>query len=375
MNNKDKKALEDFEKEFDKKMEELNSVIAEKFKGFRDQLNSWGIDETNKEDIKKQLAEAYRQGVQQRKDPKYADLGAWGKYQEVWRLDDKAWLAERKTEWRKVSKNLDLIHKHKTDLPKRLRKYHKELFFYGKIHKKLRTDPTPFAYSQLFFLMWYFPDPSEEVFREFCGACPAKGGELEKARDMLLDYSYLGKDDYGLLGGREALFAKVLIPPLDCKQELTFQPNGEVLKGLWPLSVFTKCVRNSHALLASWPSGKWPSPYVVGQYLWDQMDYAFEHYYSEISAIDKYGDNFFLFGEPDRNMLSEISYLFDLLYMLLDFDEREGAPRDNPVARSLRERLLSRFNARGFSPRLMAVWDEVKAHYESGSQEPLWGLF
>ena len=57
---------------------------------------------------------------------------------------------------------------------------------------------------------------------------------MRRARDWLLDYSRLGKGDYGLLGGSEELFAKVLIPPLDCHEALVFQPNGEVLKDLWP---------------------------------------------------------------------------------------------------------------------------------------------
>jgi hypothetical protein len=256
-----------------------------------------------------------------------------------------------------------------------LRKHHKELFFYGKIYKEVRTgDPSPFAFCQLFFLMWYFPKPSEEIFREFCGASPATY-ELEDARDMLLNYCNLGKGEYGLLGGREELFAKVLIPPLDCHEELVFEPNGGVLKNLWPRTVYSSCVAAGRYLLSSWPPEKWPNPYLVGQYLWDQFDYAFEHYYHQMSTIDKYGRNRFLFAELDRKMPGSIHYLFEVLRMVLDFDEREGAPRDNPAARTLREKLLTRFEAREFSPRLMAVWDEVKAHYESGSKEPLWGLF
>jgi hypothetical protein len=330
----------------------------------------------SKAEIKKMMEEVYRRSVQLRENPHYKDLGAWTKYQDAWHPDEKSWLNQRKKEWRQVSKNLDLIHDQNGKLPKRLRKYHKELFFYGTIFKETRTaDPSPFGSSQLFYLMWYFPEPSEEIFREFCGAYPAKGGELKRARQLLLDYSYLGKGAYGLLGGREALFAKVLIPPLDCKQELIFQPNGEILRDLWPLGVFTKCVHSSKGLLASRKSENWPSPYIAGQYLWDQMDYAFEHYYEQISTIDKYGKNRFLFADLRRKMPSQISYLFDLLHMILDFDEREDAPRDNPAARALRERLLTRFESRGFSPRLMSIWNEVKAHYESGSKEPLWGLF
>jgi len=334
------------------------------------------MSEKSTEEIKKMMEEVYRRAVQQRNNPHYANLGAWDKYKDFWRSNDKAWLVERKKEWRQVSKNLELIHDRTGDLPKRFRKHHKDLFFYGTIYpEKQDGSGSPFGFCQLFYLMWYFPEPSEDVFREFCGASPAKGGELKKTRDMLFDNSNLGKGDYGLLGGREALFAKVLIPPLDCKENLVFQPNGEVLKGLTPWAMFSSCVSAGRYLLSSWPQEKWPNPYLVGQYLWDQFDYAFEHYYTEMSAIDKFGENRFLFGQPDRERPGSIHYLFEVLRMVLDFDEREGAPHDNPAARTLREKLLSRFNAREFSPRLMAVWDEVKAHYESGSQEPLWGLF
>ncbi len=334
------------------------------------------MSEKSTEEIKKMMEEVYRRAVQARIAPGYADLTAWNKFQDAWRPDDKEWLAERKKEWRQVSKNLDLIHDKNGKLPKRLRKHHKELFFYGKIYQEVVTgDPSPFGFCQLFYLMWYFPEPSEDVFREFCGASPAKGHQLKKARDMLLDYSYLGKGDYGLLGGREELFVKVLIPPLDCKVELVFQPNGEVLQGLWPIRIFEACVFGTKNMLNTRKTNSRPNPYTIGQYLWDQMDYAFDHYYDQLSTIDKYGRNFFLFGEPERRQPSKVSYLFELLDMILDFDERERAPRDNPVAVALRERLLSRFNSRGFSPRLMAIWDEAKAHYESGSEEPLWGLF
>ncbi|MEJ2467178.1 MAG: hypothetical protein P8045_16050 [Candidatus Thiodiazotropha sp.] len=293
----------------------------------------------------------------------------------AWRPDDKAWLVARKQEWRQVMKILDLIHDQNRSLPKRLRKHHKELFFYGTFYpEKLDGSASPFGFCQLFFLMWYYPEPSEEIFRAFCGA-PFARYQLEKARNMLLDYSYLGSGPYGFLGGREELFVKVLIPPLDCCEQLVFPPSGAVLKDLSPWKVFGKCVGHSCDLLSSSPPERRPHPYIVGQYLWDQMDYAFEHYYEKLSYMDQFNRNSFLFADLDREMPSEIFYLFDLLRLILDFDERKDAPRDNPVAVALRERLLCRFESRGFSSRLMAVWDEAKAHYESGSKEPLWGLF
>lgn len=330
----------------------------------------------SKAEIKKMMEEVYRRSVQLRENPHYKDLGAWTKYQDAWHPDEKSWLNQRKKEWRQVSKNLDLIHDQNGKLPKRLRKYHKELFFYGTIFKETRTaDPSPFGSSQLFYLMWYFPEPSEEIFREFCGAYPAKGGELKRARQLLLDYSHLGKGEYGLLGGREELFVKVLVPELDCNQKLVFHPNSEELSEVSPWTIFSSCIAAGRYLLSSWPMEKWSNPYLVGQYLWDQFDYAFEHYYDQISICNELGENRFLFGVPKKRRPGSIHYLFEVLRMVLDFDEREDAPRDNPAARALRERLLTRFESRGFSPRLMSIWNEVKAHYESGSKEPLWGLF
>lgn len=303
----------------------------------------------------------------------YRDIGCWGDYQSAWRSEDKEWMAARKQEWRQVSKNLDLIHDQNFKVPKRLRKHHKELFFYGTIYRELSATPSPFGNCQLFFLMWYYPEPSVEIFQKFCGAPPALG-QLEIARKMLLDYSFLNRGDYGLLGGREEFFVKTLIPSLDCDEALIFQANGAVLKDFSPETVFNKCVRHSLGLLSSRQPNKWPSPYIVGQYLWDQMDYAFQHYYDRLSFVDQYDENRFLFADLDRQLPSDIHYLFEVLRMVHDFDEREGAPRENPVARALRERLLTRFESRNFSPRLMAVWDEVRAHYESGKEEPLWGL-
>lgn len=109
------------------------------------------MNEQSNEEIKKMMEEVYRLAVQQRIAPGYADLGAWNEFSDAWRPDDKAWLTERKKEWRQVSKNLDRIHDQNGKLPKRLRKHHKELFFYGKIYQEVVTgDPSPFGFCQLF---------------------------------------------------------------------------------------------------------------------------------------------------------------------------------------------------------------------------------
>ena len=108
----------------------------------------------------------------------------------------------------------------------------------------------------------------------------------------------------------------------DCCEQLVFQPNGAVLKDLTPGEVFGKCVGHSRDLLSSSSPERRPHPYIVGQYLWDQMDYAFEHYYEKLSCVRQFNRNRFLFAELERKMPSEIFYLFELLLLILDFDER-----------------------------------------------------
>ncbi len=86
------------------------------------------------------------------------------------------------------------------------------------------------------------------------------------------------------------------------------------------------------------------NPYAPGQYLWDHLSYNFEHY-----PVDC------LSGEYS------IPRLEACLQAILSFQEKE----DKPALTKLRNTLYERFEAKDFSDRLLAFWDEQKVKYEN----------
>lgn len=268
--------------------------------------------------------------------------------QNPWRPDDAAWLAQRKAEWGLIKRNLDRMT---LRISKRAQQVHKEFFFYGSL-----PEPRPWGWqggdafdnALPLFEIWYHPALTEEVVREIYKKQVTPDG-LVRAREFLFLFP---QDEfataYGMLGGREHAAVKLLFPGLDWKEERIFPKWGlRYALSQHPYVLCMSCLGSTGLLL----SRKNCNPFAPGQYLWDHLDFAFEHYKSDFEEFS-------------------LRHLNWVLWLIADFDVRETAPRDHPPAAALRERLFQRFVARGFGPVLMSYWDKVRTAFESGAPAP-----
>lgn len=274
--------------------------------------------------------------------------------QERWKTDDKAWMAQRKDEWRKVKENLGKMD---NEVLRRGHKYHKELFFQGSINP-LFSDSTEivranlvgtFGSCPLFFKMWYYPEASEEdladlFYREGTRHSHRAAIELLFGAFTHADFS----SSYGMLGGREESFVKVLMPGLDWKEKRSFSAQGEqYTSSIHPGLVFRYCIPHTAGLLSSYPI----NPHAPGQYLWTHLIYACAHYPDLVIR------------EDERAFWDK--QLRKFVHMILDFEIREGAPTDCPEAVNLRSWLYKNFEQGAMPEMLMSYWREEKAKFEA----------
>lgn len=277
----------------------------------------------------------------------------------IWRVDNKAWLAARNSEWKQVVENLKLME---LEVDRKAHKYHKHLFIYGEMHpdvvdmdaivKSNLLGIRIFEGKEIFYRMWYHPEPNLELFKEMVEQ-QDYSDEIEGARQLMFN-RYSQNDfasNYGMCGGREEFMVKALVPSADYSEKRAF-PNAakEISLGLSPESVYRFCVPTTSGLL------KYPTnPFSPGQYLWDHLDFAVQRHWKK--ALGDLGQN----------------YLRVALYRILDFYERPGKHQKWDHALKLREHLFERFEARDFGKRLMGFWLEEKARFEAGDSEPSLG--
>jgi len=112
------------------------------------------------------------------------------------------------------------------------------------------------------------------------------------------------------------------------------------------------CVGHTSAVLYS----NRVSSNVRGQYRWKHLEYNFDKY-PELTLGTK------------RRGVAEHS-IKTLCRRILDFDEREVAPRDRPQVKQLRDTLAERFDARDFPKILMTYRNDEKRTYEPGEPYP-----
>jgi hypothetical protein len=272
----------------------------------------------------------------------------------LWKTDDPDWMAQREKEWAHVKANLD-----KMDLviPRRSQRFHKELFFKGTLDPIL-SDVTammranieaPFNGYLPLFRMWYLPEVSLEAFKNIFeeeNSLLSRG----RCRSMLFQVfrHNLFSTSYGMFGGREELLVKTFILGYDYK-ELIKIGRKKYSYNYGPSSILTYCAAHTSGLLASGIM----NPYAPGQYLWDNLDYS----------LDKYPEEAFKDGYEEK-------LLRTCLRRILDWGERQDAPKELAHSVSLRKKLLERFEASDFLPALMKFWHEEKQAYENGEPYP-----
>lgn len=272
----------------------------------------------------------------------------------AWHPENKTWLATRKGEWRRIAANLGKLE---GEFPRRGHGFHKELFFYGRLDPVLfdswqmaaKGIRSPFGGALPLFEMWYHPEPSREVFEAIVERQTSAQSLRESAR-VLFHYGVSHfSDTYGMLGGREELVVAVLYPVLDYQEIRVMKDGSKFNLAPHPAECRRAWLSAIRVLLRDFPG----NPYAPGQYLWDHLSYNLEHYPDEMA--DGYRQ------EPELRRAAMFADIREALRLILDFDVRANALRNDPQRVAVRQRALERLEAREFGPTLMRLWDEEKA--------------
>ena len=273
----------------------------------------------------------------------------------LWQPENKQWMDARKSEWAQILENLKLME---LEVDRKAHKYHKHLYFYGELHPDIvdreaiiRSNLLGiriFEGNELFYRMWYHPEPSLELFKDMVEQESLPHG-IEGSRTLLFN-RYSQNDfasNYGMCGGREEMMVKAIVPSVDYSEKRAYpQAAKEISLGLSPESVYRFCVPTTSGLLKYSTN-----PYSPGQFLWDHLDFAVQRHWKQ--ALGDLGQN----------------YLRVALYRILDFYERPGKHQKWEHALKLREHLYKRFEAGDFGKRLMGLWVEEKSRFEAGEPE------
>jgi len=271
-----------------------------------------------------------------------------------WQPDNPQWMKKRTEEWAHIKANLNKMH---PQIPRRSQRFHKQLFFYGIVDPILsdldammreNIDP-PFPGNLAFFKMWYLPQPSATAFKEIFEV-EERLSALSRSRSTLFQVfkHTLFTTDYGMCGGREELMVKTFIPDYDHQQCLV-QGRNKYSLNLRPQFVLKLCVYATLQLLDDGNINR----FAPGQYLWDNFNDSSERHPDLILETN--------FHEVSLRMC---------LRMILDWDDRDDAPKHLAHCAKLRATLLAGFEAGDFSPILMKYWQQEKLDYQEGKPSP-----
>lgn len=253
----------------------------------------------------------------------------------AWKVDDKEWLKARKEEWRQIQKNLKCM---KVKLRGSYLKHHKELFFNGCIDQELLKyyGGDTFGHALPLFLMWYHPDKSSQCYQNIFDSC-LESGILKKSRDLLFGFdSGDFTSEYGMMGGREELMVKVLVPSTNPEEELVFGEWSKYPLCLHPNILAHNCLNGIYPPLFGWKK----NPYSPGQYLWEHLCVNIQnvtetHYLKRLSGCIK---KILTFEFDDADKVS-VSYL-------------------------LAKKLGDQYNRREMPEAMLAFWDKTKFELE-----------
>ena len=260
--------------------------------------------------------------------------------EDLWHSEDKDWMTQRKQEWRHVQKSLGIIGAH---VRKKHYKYHKELFFFGKIESDdpdLRYDGggPPFANAKCFFELWYHPVVSLQAYQEIFDQQTSPNNLLASRRLLFLFQGFEFPQDYGMLGGREELFVKVLLPSYDDKQERTFKGWEKTYPLCFPPDELAHMFLGGASVLFPDSQKYNINPYQPGQYLWDHVAHNLPHMTNE----------------------DYLSRIVRAVYRIKNHEHLKDFPHNYPVAVNLAKRLKARLDARDFAEPLLKLYDKTE---------------
>ncbi|MBU2985708.1 hypothetical protein KO528_10130 [Saccharophagus degradans] len=251
----------------------------------------------------------------------------------------------RKREWDTIKKNIFLLGngEKKSNL-----KYHKKLYFDGALEELLLSGEYQayaginrlFEGGLLFYLMWYCPESLMD--HVFDGFDEWKCHHLNKFRRTVFKVNPRGFDsDYGMCGGREKSFVKLLVPSFDYVETREYK-DGKFSLGLSPDYLIERCLSHSYFLLTMRDC----SPFAPGQYLWDHYAYNIDVYADEVWGTERHQQ---LLGATMNSVLN--------------FYGGHNSLKDRPCAVHLREYLFNRFEAGEFPDNVLARWKLAKDEY------------
>lgn len=293
-----------------------------------------------------------------------------------WHPDDKAWMKQRKEDWKPIKSRLDLISGSYHPFKRKYHKYHKELFLTGILNPEIQPQgyrrnkscPDDWQYNGHdafdtvlpFFKFWYHPEPEavniDAYLKHYLVASSLRMMQNQFFKDYFSVGSSYNREMYsaaeGMMNGREELMVKLLCPGVDYKNPFITSGNAERDVGqrecLSPkdLEMFLR----SHSYLELQQDAR-HIPYAPGQYLWDHFSYT----------LEKYPDEVFV---PSRNPIiprEELRRRFlQLIATVLDFESRTDKSRHRPSTIAFVEGLISKYEKKAFSDAMLSLWDEAK---------------
>jgi len=137
---------------------------------------------------------------------------------------------------------------------------------------------------------------------------------------------------YGLMGGREEFIVEMLLPNIDWQEPFFLNGTDAIQAG--HLNMTAKFI-----------------PYKPGQYLWDYMDYALEHYSEKISE-------------------SYLEALDALIQEILMFSKRTDRSRNRPSTIKFVDSITYKFNNSLFSDALSEIWMAAEHSLDIDNYEP-----
>ncbi len=270
----------------------------------------------------------------------YWDTDAWEE-----KSKDKAWQAARKEEWKKVQYNLKQFSQ--VMFRGSFMMAHKNLFFKGEYDadKLDEYGDKVFHYALPIFLLWYHPDPTEQVVNnivDFHCETITKAIHLAECRglvdqlDMLMMSSL--QENYSMFGGREKIIVRMLWGEpviggvFDNLPEFT-DPRVQTQKGALVSESLVMLVFN--ALFGILRDGH-TNQYRPGQYL-------IKHLVGLKHGVD-----------DDLNRIMRIFY--DAIY----FEQSPCTDKNNPISQKMCKTLLEHYQNKDFPEQIQKAWEEVE---------------
>ena len=303
-----------------------------------------------------------------------------------WHPHDKAWMARRKEEWRAVKASLDVLSASWEPFKRKYHKYHKELFFHGTLNGEcfeelfradslqgsLVTGDKAFLGDLPLFKIWYHPAPEALDLGALREEFLSYGNRHLTYVDFMRYYWGNGAKacgrmydpNYGMMGGREALWIRLCAPSLDyCVKDR----DGFTL-GVTPENA--EYYGGHHTAIEICKDARFVA-YAPGQYLWDHLSYAAEHYphllFMQTVSLAK--------GPVLKERIGARDTFLAVLAEGLSFPDRTDASIRRPTTIALVERLLKGYERKEFSDGLLALWDEAKERMQELKEAHPWLVY